>query len=260
MAKAKDEQRIGSVSDFVAKIEVGDDAHRAFYRGQGFDRPLLPAVARQYRQEDLVSLERSYLNEFKRRAAAFGDFSRMDEWDLLTFAQHAGAPTRLLDWTRNPLAALWFALAYGGDSPVVWRVTTLSSDFVSDSDRAKSPFELRRTRFFLPSHVSGRVSAQESCFSVHRFWKSRSTSKRTYASLDSQSSFKDRLTKFVISPARSEIIIAQLDRLGINFANLFPDVEGLARHLALRYKFQVRDISFRRMISLVQKNIDGGGK
>jgi hypothetical protein len=50
--------------------------------------------------------------QFVKHCRQFSDFviSEEDYWESLFFAQHHGLKTRLLDWTSNPLVALYFAV------------------------------------------------------------------------------------------------------------------------------------------------------
>ena len=160
-----------SLSDFVRYLEnQTSKAQFIVFRGQREDWPLLPKIARLDLLESLKDSEPEMFEVFKREAVALLDIPPTNDWDWLTVAQHHGLPTRLLDWTTNPLAALWFAVSEpvedDSQDGVVWVFEPSKRRITRDPERARSPFEVSATYLYLPRHVTPRIRAQEGVFTV----------------------------------------------------------------------------------------------
>jgi hypothetical protein len=101
---------VTSISDFVAKLDAnGDPDQVLWFRGHArASWNLQPSVARN--SADPVEAEWVAFKRFRQNAARFIQQENPSEWDWMFLMQHYGVKTRLLDWSENPLVALYFAV------------------------------------------------------------------------------------------------------------------------------------------------------
>lgn len=109
------------VSQLIRSDIPPEYAPKLWYRGQRKDDPswaLLPGIARKTHKPPLnPEYETIYLSKFKSYAIPYLEplpaFPRervQSYWGWLFLMQHYGVPTRLLDWSRDALAALTLAV------------------------------------------------------------------------------------------------------------------------------------------------------
>ena len=111
--KEFNEQTISNLVEYISitnEYVTSKKSKYTLFRGQLEDWPLLPKIARFKEIGDIISFEQSLLSHFRREAFPFLNIIPNNDWEWLSIAQHHGLPTRLLDWSLNPLVALWFAV------------------------------------------------------------------------------------------------------------------------------------------------------
>lgn len=265
---------IETVSSFIewlenTDIKPGFFGRRYWFRGHG-DKTweLKPGVLREHfisrawNPRDMppdFQLKASCDNEialnkeFRQDTASLLS-SRDNLVEIYFLAQHHGFPTRLLDWTANPLTALFFAasseLKMDGEviaSPLDYRMTEDNPEAINKFTLAKSPFpqdnewvvktitylfregEAPELEMILPIHPDlkfSRILHQDARFTLHM--------------PGTNSINENAVLRFNVPKELKREMQETLRRLGISWATLFPDLDHVSKEIICRRGYDIK--------------------
>lgn len=200
--------------------------------------------------EDLLAAERRITTRFVQRSLPYLSRRLVDDWDKLFLMQHYGVPTRLLDWSENPMVSTFFALEadtkHEGKDAVVWLcdpelwnqsafkhisykggVFDEADDHIAKHAPGTLVEEMPDTPIMMfGSYNSPRIVAQRGVFSL--FGKSMVTMEEFYEDSDFSAGC---LEKIIVPAAKVAGIRESLFRKGFTESVVFPEIEGLAKEL-----------------------------
>lgn len=204
---------------------------------------LIPSIARGKTKDstggDVHSLEEDLLQEFKRLAISELEALPKNEFEWLFLAQHYGLPTRLLDWTANPLVALFFAVERNDENDgavyILQRAVTDQYEIFDyktanyTQEQKKNPAsifaiepEQGKVIFVRPKYKDRRYQNQKSVFSC---------AKDPCLPLEPQGLIKIEVAAILKSRIRE-----RLQKLGVSTSFIYPGLAGIASEIkSLQY-------------------------
>lgn len=255
------------------------------YRGINDSKhKLLPGILRKMQSEGYENeskykaSEKAILSHFIQEASVYHDqFSSDDRYHWVQLAQHYGVPTRLLDWTKNSLVALFFSCNGREEKDgVVWilhkdRYLKFSTKDESIDDSPQNVLSRMLSNcskqiipeypfLFVPYYFDQRMTAQASWFMS---WGRNPSCledmlndkimelpneqigdiiKREIYTYDLLSNhFKQEcIVPIFIKGEDKAIIIEELDALGVNEKTLFPGIGGVGKYIENKYNQDVK--------------------
>ncbi|MCL2916755.1 FRG domain-containing protein [Shewanella litorisediminis] len=216
IAKGSD-MDINSFSDFHEAFSAYRKDNRWMFRGQAnSDWAVIPKAGRAPYSE---RSDLDYFASWKRKASEYIQIKPENEWEWMAIAQHHGLPTRLLDWTYNPLVAAFFASLSEPEKDAAIYCLLPNLNIVPENAK---PGNHKNIAKYKPTMVASRIGRQSGLFTAHP---------KPEVELSKGLTAKDKLEVHIIKAAYKRQMLFELNHYGINKLTLMGDLDGLSSHM-----------------------------
>ena len=221
------------------------------------DRLILPFDLKQNKR----IIENSMLRELSRKIHLYNSGSSIplsSDLQRISFMQHYGAPSRLIDFSYSPYVALFFALENSQTDSALFAFHTwdLLRDIAQLEERPKnSAFNLSEPDLFSnimlndnqkkcvgmvqPFLLFDRINSQSGCFlcqgDINFSFEENLVTNSNLRREDRFPFYKIQISKTLRSHC-----IDKLHRMNITRATLFPDLEGFVKSISMKVIIDVQ--------------------
>ena len=210
------------------------------------------------------------ITHYQKNAHLYADTSKLNsKLDWLSFMQHHGTPTRLMDWTKSPYVALFFALNNAGVEEnkycSLWMIQSLflyndiesimyrkrhsnigKEKFMPECSLSDEEFDLIFYNYDLPFEpyvfpinpilTHQRINIQQGLFLIPTvMFKSFEDNLKNVFRGQTDMVTTHAVRKLNIPTKLKPEIITELNYMNINDATLFPGIEGFSKFVSKRH-------------------------
>jgi FRG domain len=245
-------------------VNIATTLTRSWFRGQSrsYDQ-LTPGIFRPYYEAEFYrafrpQAEFTVIESFKRQAPAFVPQTphQDDHVSWLFLMQHHGTPTRLLDWSKNALSALYFAVSQEKDEDgELW---AMHPDALNKHNGFRGiPLPRNRILKYLAAEPAltnpkkfakelglkqipkyplavdpplnfSRMIAQQSAFTIHPRPEKGTTIPEILTD-------PKGLVRYIVPKSQKKNLLSDLATLGFKRLTLFPDLDSLSNDIVLEH-------------------------
>jgi hypothetical protein len=236
--------KIESIADLMSQMDP-DNAGRRWFRGHvDHAWPLRPSALRDL---GWLDAESDMIKRFRQTAASRMRDRPAHEWEWVCMAQHHGVPTRLLDWSENPLIALYFAVEKDASDRgnVDGKLFSLDPERLNKANYGKPVGVLllgqdEELNDYLPTakptmRRSGMAAVAPQSFDRIVAQSGVFTITHILDPLDLRESCPEAFEEFIIPQTAKAPLKNELKRLNITASTVYPDLEHIGLAIRDRY-------------------------